>query len=985
MKNLLIVESPNKAKTIRQWLGKDWHVIASGGHIKNLPTNTYSIEKTKDKFTATWEVMDNKKKLLSDIKSKIKDVQHIYIGTDDDREGERIGFDIVEHFKIKDYYRVIFHEITKETIFDSLKNGLYIDKNRTNAQFARRVIDRIIGYPISSAIRDKFKKDKIADEESIKNLGIGRVTAPALNIIVQNERRIQKFIPKKYKKIYITYMHEGLQFNVSNGMKFYEEQYEELSLLHAMVNDGDIEHVIEKYKEDTRDVAPYAPLITSRIYRNMNYLYHLDPSQTKKILQKLFEGIEIVNKETGTKEIIGLITYPRTDSFNISEKAIDAIRNCLYEKYGKEYVTQTTRVFKNKSKTAQEAHEAIRPTSFSKEFFPKNLRNTLTKEQFSDEEFLVYEFIFYRTLSTQMKNSIYDNSKLIINIGGNKFQCIGNKQLFDGWEKLLGDKIKKAEDEDEHDIVEVPKSLKVGDILGTRIISLSEPKNDKTPPRIGLGRFITILDEKNIARPSTIGDVTDLLIKRKLISVLNNMLIPTELGISLVTFLEEHGEWLIDIDHTEEFEKQLDEIEEGEEPNKLIYEYDKLKDEFLDKLGFNYNDSNQPQQWLIDKANNIALKKNEILDETIKIDTKKLKNYILEDEKTTKIGKCPECKKNDIHEREKTYSCKNIACDFTIWKNSISKFFENFEKYMPVTAHKDLLTHILKNKKIWFDDLYSKKNTKTFSAFVILEKSTNGKSHQLALSFLRTNMKSIDEKYIFNADNYEDIKLIDVPEENTIINEEEYHESNIDVIEDNTATSENKYNKSNIELLKKVGDLEKERRLLILENQKDKLTRVYNRGKFEDDLNKIWDDRYTNLTIGFIDFDKFKMINDKYGHQAGDEVLIKISNLIHETVRNFDIELYRYGGEEFCLVSKENRSLSNEIFESLRKDVRKYPFIFNNIKVNVSISIGVTFRNEEDSTQSFIQRADAMVYQAKEKGRDRIEIAIHEDVEEIIW
>ena len=584
-----------------------------------------------------------------------------------------------------------------------------------------------------------------------------------------------------------------------------------------------------------------------------------------------------------------------------------------------------------------------------------------------------------------MKNSIYDNSKLVINVGGNKFQCIGNKQLFDGWEKLLGDKIKKAEDEEEMDIVEIPTNLKVGDVLKTKTVTISEPRNDKTPPRIGVGRFITILDEKSIARPSTIGGIPEQLIKRNLVKVIQNMLIPTELAMNLIKLLEEHGEWLINIEHTEQFEKQLDEIEEGEDPNKLIFEYDKLKDELLDKLGFNYRKDNEPPQWLLDKVHGIAEKTGEVLSDSILKDATKIKKFISDFEKTTTAGKCPECKKSEVHERDKTFSCSNVACDFTIWKNGIGQFFNNFNKYMPECAYKDLIKHLIKNKMIWFEDLYSKKQEKNFAAYVVLEK--NNKSFQLSLSFPRSKVKTIDEKYMFNTSIYEEneknIRNTPVVEKIETNKNDMYSNSEINEIEDNKQI-EIKNDESQL-LKEKIEILEKEKRLLEDENDKDKLTRVLNRGKLEKDLKYLWESKYQDITFGFIDFDKFKNINDTYGHQAGDEVLIKSVDLIYKIVRDFDIKIYRYGGEEFCIVSEEEKSLSREIFESIRSNIKKINFNFNNTPVTVTISIGIAFRDKEESFESLIKRADEMVYKAKENGRDRIEISVFKDEEEIIW
>jgi diguanylate cyclase (GGDEF)-like protein len=464
------------------------------------------------------------------------------------------------------------------------------------------------------------------------------------------------------------------------------------------------------------------------------------------------------------------------------------------------------------------------------------------------------------------------------------------------------------------------------------------------------------------------------------------MLIPTELAMNLIKLLEEHGEWLINIEHTEQFEKQLDEIEEGEDPNKLIFEYDKLKDEFLDKLGFYYRKDNEPPQWLLDKVHGIAEKTGEVLPDSILKDATKIKKFISDFEKTTTLGKCPECKKSEVHEREKTFSCNNVACDFTIWKNGIGSFFNNFNKYMPECAYKDLIKHLIKNKMIWFEDLYSKKQEKNFAAYVVLEK--NNKSFQLSLSFPRSKVKTIDEKYMFDTKTFEEMEkdIVSTPKKAIKIEPVVFEEKKAEIEAiSNTAINEIQTT-NNEELLKdKIKELENEKRFLLDENDKDKLTRVFNRGKLEKDLKNLWESSYQDITFGFIDFDKFKNINDSYGHQAGDEVLKKSIDMIYKIVRNFDIKVYRYGGEEFCIVSEEEKSLTREIFESIRTNIKKIKFNFNNTPVTVTISIGISFRDKEEDYESLIKRADEMVYKAKENGRDRIEISVFKEEEEIIW
>lgn len=414
--NLLIVESPHKAKTINQWFGKDWKVIATAGHIKNLPKNDYGIDENKK---ANWTILNNKKEIIAQLKMLIKNADNIFIGTDDDREGERIAFDVVEHFKIKDYYRVIFHEITKKAISSSLKNAIYIDKNKVESQKARRIIDRIIGYPITSGVKWYFKNNNLAPAEDIKKIGVGRVSAASLGIIVRNEDKIDNFIPSKYKKIYIEYVHGGLAFTVSNNIKFKEENTIELENMHKLILDKDNLNVVESYNNKVKEVAPFPPLTTSRILRSLNYLYGYEPKETMNVLQKLYDGIKIDNDT-----MVGIITYPRTDSLNISDEASSEIIDFLFEvaeinkskmiegeseyirekKYlfDEKYILSSKREFINKNKNIFEAHEAIRPTKISFEFSPKNLKKHLDVVQFR-----IYEFIFYRIVSTQMKNAIY--------------------------------------------------------------------------------------------------------------------------------------------------------------------------------------------------------------------------------------------------------------------------------------------------------------------------------------------------------------------------------------------------------------------------------------------------------------------------------------------------------------------------------------------------------------------------------------------------
>jgi len=979
MKNLLIVESPHKAETISQWLNKsDWKVVATKGHIKNLPKSDYGISSD---FQTKWEIIPSKKSLIASLKTDIQNSAKIYIATDDDREGTRIAYDIVEHFKVKEYYRIIFHEITKGAIADALKNAVYIDEDQVNAQKARRMIDRILGYPVSNAIRWWAKKESLFPEETIKKMGIGRVSAASLAIIVRNEMKIATFIPEKYKKLYIDYFYDGLQFTVSNKLKFKKEHEEELQMLYKIITSRETQHIVEEYNRKTEELQPYPPLITSRVIRGLNYLYGFKPEDTMAILQKLYEGVVINNKR------VGLITYHRTDSYNISNNVIGEITDCLSSIYDDEYILYEKRQYANKNQSAQEAHEAIRPTNFTREFFPKYISKYLTPE-----EYKTYEFIFYRTLATQMRSSIYDRSKIVVNIGGNKFQAFANKRVFDGWEKL-GDYLKKAEDDNEYfSTNELPEHLYVNDELMPIATNISESE-DRTPPRYGVGRFITTLEEHNIGRPSTVSTIVKGLIDRGYITVTNNMIRPTEVGEKLVSFLDENFQELVNLEHAESFEKQLDSIEDGANYLDLVKEYDELKDAFCAKIGYEYQGSSDvPQEWLLEKASNIAEKHNLQLSTEQLSSRKALFAFCKKYEQLSRIGKCPLCKKAYIFEKEKLFSCSSRECDCVIWKNSISSFFNNFGKEVNADNYGSIVSHILKNKKIYFNDLVGKKN-KPFSAFVLLQESKYKKgTFEFTLSFPKNKSKTVDEKYIL------DIKTKEVNEESdneakdedyinisteSIVEPAEIQSKSIPVNKP-VQKSPNIKNSETVDkkLQNEIKQLKEERRLLQDAALKDPMTRAWNKQALLQDLEELWKNNKANLiTFVFIDADHFKAINDTYGHQAGDEVLKSIVNSVFNVLKGTNTKLYRYGGEEFCVVSLEGKNRTLNMMEYVRECIERTKVSYENKEVSVTISMGISYGDNSKDATSLIKKSDEMVYKAKENGRNRIE----REEEEVKW
>ena len=560
--NLLIVESPHKAETISNFLKGDFRVVATKGHIKNLPKHDLGVEKKEDKYFGDWQLDKEKTKLLSEIKELAKESQKIYIATDDDREGERIGWDVVEYLKLKTYYRIIFHEISKNAVEIAINEARLIDKNIINAQMARRIIDRIVGYPVSDTIRWHFIKNKIVPYDTAKKLGIGRVTAPALKLIIENEKKIENFEPKHYKKIAIDYYHDGIFFRVKNKLKFDPQtQDKELSAFLAILNNPANKHVVEQYKRDIKEISPPPPLTTTWMQRAANYLFSFKPDYTMKIAQELYEN--------------GLITYMRTDSHHISEEKIHEIYNVVFNTFGEEYLLTEKRY-----KDDEKAHESIRPVYFSEEYYPKKLKFKLSKDQYK-----LYRFIFLRTLAVFMKPALYDRSSITVSIEGNKFIAYSNVLEFEGWEKI-GKIWRKAESDDIDEEIILPKTLNAGDILDPIEVSLYDYET-RRPPRFGVGRFLTTLEQLGIARPSTIATILPNLEKKGFIKIMNNFIIPENLGKKTIDFLDEYAQWLTDTANAKLFEEALDMIERGElEKDDLIKGYEKLKDEFQESVGF---------------------------------------------------------------------------------------------------------------------------------------------------------------------------------------------------------------------------------------------------------------------------------------------------------------------------------------------------------------------------------------------------------------
>jgi DNA topoisomerase-1 len=558
-----------------------------------------------------------------------------------------------------------------------------------NSQIARRIIDRIIGYPVSNILKNYLLKNKIVDSfDKVKHLGIGRVSAAALALIVENERSIDNYVPESFEKISITYLKDGEQIKVFNDLKFTKDEILELNDVFTVLRDNP--HTVYDFEKRTKDVPPPPPLTTTWLQRAANYMFGFSPKKTMKIAQKLYEGVDIEGRS------YGLITYIRTDSVYLDENVMENVIDILLPIFGEEYVKTSVRTYTQKDNFAQNAHEAIRPTSFEDMFFPKAVKSYL-----EDDEYLIYQFIFYRTIATQLNNSIYSDNKLTVQIGNYKFNSKANNRIFDGWEilsKFIGNN--NFEEENRRHINTLDANFYIGEVLKYHDMDTFVSKT-KTPPRFGVGRFITTLEKNGIARPSTIAEVVSTLESKAYIEIKNNMIIPTYLGIKTFEFLEENISWLVNVELTKEFEDSLDKIALAEaKKEELISEYELLKDEFEEKFGV--------------KMTNMKPSVNK---------------------KVNIIGKCPKCG-NDVFnnfkgEDKDNIKCSNKDCNFIIWKNNVTSFFNRFGHILTDEEILNFLKVILHKKTYKYQNLISPTSQKKFNASLIITYNEKYKKYQI--------------------------------------------------------------------------------------------------------------------------------------------------------------------------------------------------------------------------------------------------------------
>ncbi|GAA9919257.1 type I DNA topoisomerase [Helicobacter pylori] len=552
MKHLIIVESPAKAKTIKNFLDKNYEVIASKGHVRDLSKFALGIKIDETGFTPNYVVDKDHKELVKQIIELSKKASTTYIATDEDREGEAIGYHVACLIggKLESYPRIVFHEITQNAILNALKTPRQIDMSKVNAQQARRFLDRIVGFKLSSLISSKITK----------GLSAGRVQSAALKLVIDKEREIKAFKPLTYFTLDAYFeSHLEAQLISYKGNKLKAQELIDGKKAQEIKNELEKEsYTISSIIKKSKKSPTPPPFMTSTLQQSASSLLGFSPTKTMSIAQKLYEGV------TTPQGVMGVITYMRTDSLNIAKKALEEARNKILKDYGKDYLPPKAKVYSSKNKNAQEAHEAIRPTSIV-------LEPNALKDYLKPEELKLYTLIYKRFLASQMQDALFESQSVVVACEKGEFKASGRKLLFDGYYKILGndDKDKLLPNLKENDPIKLEKLESNAHV--------TEP-----PARYSEASLIKVLESLGIGRPSTYAPTISLLQNRDYIKVEKKQISALESAFKVIEILEKHFEEIVDSKFSASLEEELDNIAQ----NKADYQQ-VLKDfyyPFMDKI-----------------------------------------------------------------------------------------------------------------------------------------------------------------------------------------------------------------------------------------------------------------------------------------------------------------------------------------------------------------------------------------------------------------
>ncbi len=541
-KPLIIVESPAKTRTLRNFLNNEYNIEASMGHVRDLPQKSLGVN-IDEGFTPKYVTIPERRTTLAQLRKAVKESDSVYLATDPDREGEAIAWHLVNALKLEGAKRITFNEITKNAVKEALENSRDVDEALVDAQQARRIMDRLVGYKLSPLLWSKVKK----------GLSAGRVQSVALKLICDREREITAFIPEEYWSItaVLGKLDSEQQFSaklIEKDKKKIKPANEEESKTIISELEG-AEYKVASVKEKEQKKNPAAPFITSTLQQEASRKLGFSNRKTMSVAQTLYEGVDL-----GSEGPVGLITYMRTDSTRIAGEAIAQAREFIESEYGKEYLPTAPRQYKSK-KSAQDAHEAIRPTYPSRK--PKDIAKLLTKDQAR-----LYELIWKRFIACQMASAVLDVITVDISANNYTFRAAGSTVKFDGFTHLYTEDKDVQEEEGKNTENQQLPPLKENELL--KLINLL-PKQHFTepPPRYTEATLVKALEERGMGRPSTYAAIISTIQDRKYTVLEQKKFIPTELGFTVTDLLVKHFPTIMNVEFTADIEDKLDEIEDG--------------------------------------------------------------------------------------------------------------------------------------------------------------------------------------------------------------------------------------------------------------------------------------------------------------------------------------------------------------------------------------------------------------------------------------
>lgn len=654
MSKLVIVESPAKAKNIKGYLGKGYEVVASMGHVRDLPSARLSVDVEHD-FAPKYAIIKGKEAFVKDLKKKADKSDYVYLATDPDREGEAISWHLANilDLDLKDKNRVTFNEITKHGVTEGMENPRSIDIDLVDAQQARRILDRLIGYKLSPFISQKIRR----------GLSAGRVQSVALRLVVDREEEIRAFVPQEYwsidakftnppsKKVFAAaiYGKDGKKIKINSK----EESDKILSEL-----DG-AEYTVASVKKGTRKKSPTPPFITSTLQQEASRRLSFQARRTMKAAQELYEGLDV--KGLGT---VGLITYMRTDSLRISDEARAAGNQFILDNYGEKYLPKKPRFFKSKG-NVQDGHEAIRPSMPG--VTPESVKGSLTNDQYK-----IYKLVWERFIASLMENCLQETVKVEIAAGDYTFTASGYTVKFDGFTALY----EESKDDASSDSSAPLPELKQGDALRLKSI-LGNQHFTQPPARYTEASLTKALEENGVGRPSTYVTITSTIVAREYVKREGKQFVPTELGEAVTKLLEDRMPNIVDVKYTSKMEADLDKIDSGEK-------------NYIDMIRHYYDEFEKPLEKAKIEMQGVKIKLKE--EETDEVCEKCGRNMVVKvgrfgkflacpgypECKNTKPlilrtkAKCPECGGDVIEKKTRKgaafYGCSNYPnCNFMTW------------------------------------------------------------------------------------------------------------------------------------------------------------------------------------------------------------------------------------------------------------------------------------------------------------------------------